>query len=206
MCPIPFDPLSFPTLLAYNYADFNGPYFNRSDVKKALHVPEDISWSECISQNVFVNGEDNSLDPIQHVLPKVVEKTNRVLVANGDYDFEIISDGTLLAIQNMTWNGALGFQSKPQTEIVIDLPDLMWQNVLIANGLGGLDGPGQGVMGVQHYERGTSLSQSCTNQILTNSTGLMFATTHMSGHMQPQFQPRVSYRHLQWVLGRIETL
>jgi len=27
-----------------------------------------------------------------------------------------------------------------------------------------------------------------------------------SGHMQPQFQPRVAYRHAQWMLGRIDAL
>lgn len=43
--------------------------------------------------------------------------------------------------------------------------------------------------GIQHYER-----------------GLMWAETYQSGHMEPQFQPRVSYRHLQWVLGRIDVL
>ena len=44
-------------------------------------------------------------------------------------------------------------------------------------------------MGVQHYER-----------------GLMWAETYLSGHMEPQFQPRSSYRHLQWILGRIDVL
>jgi carboxypeptidase D len=44
-------------------------------------------------------------------------------------------------------------------------------------------------MGIQHYER-----------------GLMWAETYQCGHMEPQFQPRSSYRHLQWVLGRIDQL
>jgi carboxypeptidase D len=157
-CPILFDPLSFPTVLAYNYPDFDGPFFNRADVKKALHVSGNIDWAECTSTPVFVDNNDNSLDPIQEVLPKVIEHTNRVLVANGDYDYEIINDGTLLAIQNMTWNGELGFQKKPSQEIIIELPDLQWGPVFADNGLAGVDGPGQGTMGVQHYERGISLS------------------------------------------------
>lgn len=153
-CPILFDPLSFPTVLVYNYPEFDGPYFNRADVKKALHVSNDITWAECANNPVFVDGNDFSADPIQSVLPKLIEHTNRVLVANGDYDYEIINDGTLLAIQNMTWNGLLGFQKKPSQEIIIDLPDLQWAPVFAANGLAGVDGPGQGTMGVQHYERG----------------------------------------------------
>jgi carboxypeptidase D len=34
----------------------------------------------------------------------------------------------------------------------------------------------------------------------------MWAVTYQSGHMEPQFQPRVAYRHLQWVLGQIDKI
>lgn len=108
--------------------------------------------------------------------------------SNGDLDLEILTNGTLLAIQNMTWNGKLGFQTAPSTPVVITIPDIQYAGVFDASGFGGLDSY-QGVMGVQHYER-----------------GLMWAETYLSGHMQPQFQPRSSYRHLQWLLGRIDAL
>ncbi|KAF2002220.1 hypothetical protein P154DRAFT_574173 [Amniculicola lignicola CBS 123094] len=102
---------------------------------------------------------------------------------------EIITNGTLLAIQNMTWNGQFGFQNAPNESIVITLPDLLYGNVFVGTGFDeGFEDP-QGVMGVQHYER-----------------GLMWAQTYLSGHMQPQFQARSAYRHLQWVLGRIDKL
>lgn len=100
----------------------------------------------------------------------------------------ILNNGTLLSIQNTTWNGKLGFQEEPKTPINIAMPDLMYADVFAENGAAGLDGP-QGIMGVQHYER-----------------GLMWAQTHQSGHMQPQYQPRVCYRHLEWLLGRVDTL
>jgi carboxypeptidase D len=158
-CPILFDPLAFPTDLAYAYTGFGGPYFNRTDVKAAMHAPAAVDWAEC-SGPVFAdetgqygNG-DTSKDPIQYVLPKVIEHTNRVLIAEGDFDFSVLTDATLISIQNMTWNGKLGFQKKPAEQIVIDLPDLQWGPVFDANGFSGGDGPGQGVMGVQHYERG----------------------------------------------------
>jgi carboxypeptidase D len=131
---------------------------------------------------------DESADPIQFVLPRVIEATNRVLVANGALDMEILTNGTLSSIQNMTWNGMMGFQSKPNMTIDITLPDLQYQSLFIDQYGSDLDNP-QGIMGMQHYER-----------------GLMFAETYLSGHMQPQFQPRSAYRHLQWLLGRIETL
>lgn len=60
------------------------PYFNCPDVKKALHAPLNVTWSEC-NNTVFLgkvhNGvgagpegyNDRSADPIQHVLPQVIE-------------------------------------------------------------------------------------------------------------------------------------
>lgn len=50
-------------------------------------------------------------------------------------DMVIITNGTLLSIQNMTWNGKLGFQAKPSKSFRIDLPDLQYQTVFEANGL-----------------------------------------------------------------------
>jgi carboxypeptidase D len=195
MCPIPFDPLGYPTIFEMEPVGFE-VYFNRPDVKKALHAPSSVQWSEC-GGNPFIGDKgtggpeaegDLSADPIQKVLPQVIEATNRVLVANGDYDMIIITDGTLLSIQNMTWNGRLGFEEKPWAPINIRIPDLLYTSEFDDSGNQGVDGP-QGLMGVQHYER-----------------GLLWAETYQSGHMQPQYQPRVSYRHLQWLLGHIETL
>jgi len=153
-----------------------------------MHAPTDIDWAEC-SGPVFVDNNDLSLDSIQHVLPQVIEATNRVLVGNGQLDFVVITNGTLLSIQNMTWNGKLGFETEPSTPTIITLPDLQYMQVFVENGYPlGFENP-QGVMGVNHFER-----------------GLMWAETYLSGHMQPQFQPRSSYRHLQWLLGHIDEL
>lgn len=192
-CPLLWDVLSFPTQLVYTPAGAN-TYFNRADVKAALHAPSYVDWAECSVKPVFVGtggpqGEgDLSLDPIQKVLPQVIDQTKRVLVSNGDFDMIILTNGTLLAIQNMTWGGKLGFQELPSTPIDIKSPDLQYAGVFDANGYAGIDGP-QGIMGVQHYER-----------------GLMWAETFLSGHMQPEFQPRSTYRHLEWVLGKIDVL
>jgi carboxypeptidase D len=60
----------------------------------------------CVYRQRGPEGEgDTSPDPVQSVLPRVIEATNQVLVSNGDFDMSIIADGTLLAIQNMTWEG-----------------------------------------------------------------------------------------------------
>lgn len=200
-CPLLWDVLQFPTQLSYAAAGAGQIYFNRTDVKNAMHAPQYIDWSECSAEPVFVGvgaegpgwsgpeqEGDSSADPIQHVLPQVIEATNRVIVSNGDYDMIILTNGTLLAIQNMTWNGLLGFQTAPEDFINIEMPDLMYADVFAENGEAGVDGP-QGIMGISHFER-----------------GLMWAETFQSGHMQPEFQPRVTYKYLQWLLGRIESL
>jgi carboxypeptidase D len=168
-CPTPNDPLQ-PTS--------GQPYFDRADVKAAMHAPSSVTWAECAPQSVFLGGlygvggpegeGDLSPDPIQGVLPHIIEGTNRVLIANGDLDMIIITNGSLLSIQNMTWNGQLGFQSKPADPIMID---------------------GKGNMGIQHQER-----------------GLMWTETFFSGHMGPQYQPEVAYKQLQWLLGYIDSL
>ncbi|KAJ5921350.1 hypothetical protein N7466_009676 [Penicillium verhagenii] len=193
MCPLLWDVLAFPGSLGYQPAGAD-IYFDRADVKKALHAPN-ITWSECSDESVFVGGSagpeqegDISANPIEKVLPQVIEATNRVLIGNGDYDMVIITNGTLLSIQNMTWNGHLGFQKKPETPIDIQLTDLQYASVFAENGMSGLDGA-QGIMGIQHYER-----------------GLMWVETYQSGHMEPQYQPRSSYRHLQWLLNRTQEI
>lgn len=193
MCPLLWDVLAFPTALDYQAAG-STVYFDRPDVKRALHAPN-MTWAGCSSEPVFVGGDsgpeqegDTSANPIEHVLPQVIEATNRVLISNGDFDMVIITNGTLLAIQNMTWNGHLGFQRKPETPVDIKIADLAYKDVFKANNQSGADGP-QGIMGVQHYER-----------------GLMWVETYMSGHMQPQYQPRVAYRHLEWLLSRTDSI
>jgi carboxypeptidase D len=183
-CPLLWDVLSFPTTLVYT-PEGATTYFNRTDVKKALHAPLDVDWEICTGGVLDI---DNSPPSIAHAIPQVIEATNRMLIASGDLDMILITNGTLLSIQNMTWHGKTGFQQKPNTPINIQIPDLAWAGVYAENGESGFDQP-QGIMGIQHYER-----------------GLMWGETYLSGHMQPEFQPRVTYRHLQWVLGRIDTL
>jgi len=155
-------------------------------VKKAIHAPLDVDWALCADTGVL--RKDTSAMSIEHVIPKVIEATNRFLISSGDLDMILITNGTLMSIQNMTWNGHLGFQKKPSTPIDIQLPDLQYQDVFAYNQAAGVDGP-QGNMGIQHFER-----------------GLMWAQTYLSGHMQPEFQPRSAYRHLEWVLGHINAL
>ena len=133
-------------------------------------------WFDCLHRHILF-GDDTSPDPIQEVLPRVIEGTDRVLVSNGDWDAQLLTNGTLLSIQNMTWHGKLGFQSAPTDDFVVTISDHPRGH------------RPQGVMGKKHYER-----------------GLMWVETYQAGHMQPQYQPAAAWRHLQWMLGRISDL
>ncbi|KAJ5798666.1 Peptidase S10 serine carboxypeptidase [Penicillium pulvis] len=97
MCPLLWDVLGFPMDLAYEPT--HNSYFNHTDVKRALHVPEDIQWELCSAESVFVGTSpgpkqqyNESPNPTEHVLPQLIEATNRVLISNGDRDYLIITE------------------------------------------------------------------------------------------------------------------
>jgi len=107
----------------------------------------------------------------------------------------LIANGTLLMIQNMTWNGVQGFTSKPCDPFYVPYHVDPSLSTLAA----------AGVMGTTHTER-----------------GLTFVYVDLSGHSQyfqflslnfsdapsviPQYQPSASYRTLEFLLGRIDSL
>lgn len=73
-------------------------YFDRQDVKEAIHAPTDVSWSECSNVNVFPNG-DSSLPSSFTVLPNVIEKSERTVVAHGLADFILIAEGLVVVMR-----------------------------------------------------------------------------------------------------------
>ncbi|KAG1741367.1 Alpha/Beta hydrolase protein [Suillus lakei] len=103
--PILWDVLGFPGSLPQTQSPI---YFNREDVKIAIHAPINTEWTECSNVKVFPN-EDSSLPPVFTVLPNVIEKSQRTVIVHGLADFIIIAEG--IVIQNMTWNGLQGFQT-----------------------------------------------------------------------------------------------
>ncbi|CAD6567715.1 MAG: hypothetical protein CYPHOPRED_002019 [Cyphobasidiales sp. Tagirdzhanova-0007] len=129
--PILFDPLGFPG--SFPNVQLSPLYFARADVQSAIHAPN-ISWEECASIDVYVNGTDNSLPSGLSILPNVIERNNRTVIAHGLADYVLIANGTRLMIQNLTWNGMQGFQTPIETE-----------NLIL---------PGMGSMGNMHTERG----------------------------------------------------
>lgn len=90
----------------------NTVYFAREDVQKAINAPK-VNWTTCTEQKVFPIG-DRSPDVVHEVLPRVIQKSKRTIIAHGMLDFVLIEEGTRLALQNMTWHGRRGFDNPPE--------------------------------------------------------------------------------------------
>ncbi|KAJ6473225.1 alpha/beta-hydrolase [Mycena sanguinolenta] len=129
--PVLWDVLGFPG--SFPDTQLSPLYFDRADVKAAIHAPASVDWTECSNVNVFPRG-DASLPSSFTVLPNVIEKSVRSVIVHGLADFILIAEGARIVIQNMTWNGLQGFQTP------------------IANDSFLVDGVGS--LGTAHTERG----------------------------------------------------
>ncbi|KAG9239634.1 Alpha/Beta hydrolase protein [Amylocarpus encephaloides] len=176
-CPVLWDVLGFPGSFEY-LPEGASIYFNRTDVQKAINAPIQ-PWAECSAGDVFVNGTDTSEPTSYSVIPSVIERSKRTIIGHGALDFILVPNGTLLTIQNMTWNGAQGFSSKPSDPFYVPYHNELSSSTLAASG----------VLGTTHTER-----------------GLTWVSIDLSGHMVPQYAPSAAYRHLEYLLGRIDSL
>lgn len=173
-CPNLWDVLGFPG--SFNYVPPGATiYFNRTDVQKAINAPIQ-PWKEC--SDVALR-QDSSLPSGLTILPSVIERSKRTVIAHGNLDFILLKEGSLLTIQNMTWNGAQGFQSPPKADFYVPYHNEVNLGTTA----------GAGTMGVTHTER-----------------GLTWVEVFMSGHMVPQYQPSAAYRQMEFLLGRIGSL
>ncbi|KAM7186926.1 Alpha/Beta hydrolase fold [Rhypophila sp. PSN 637] len=177
-CPLLWDILGFPGSMPYLPAGAS-IYFNRTDVKTAIHAPLDFNWEGCSEQDVFVNGTDRSLPSSFTSLPRVIEQTGNVMIAHGALDMVLLANGTLLGIQNMTWSGKIGFQKKPVEPFYVPYNTITDEESLAA----------AGVFGTTHTER-----------------GLTYVGVDLSGHMVPQYAPSAAFRQLEFLLGRVDCL
>ncbi|KAK5048565.1 hypothetical protein LTR84_005656 [Exophiala bonariae] len=186
-CPFLWDELGFPSLAT-------GPnnYFNRSDVQKAINAPP-TNYAICGDDTLFPDG-DLSEPSSYTALPSVIERTNNVIVGSGLLDYLLLTNGTLMALNNMTWNGKQGFSSAPSDKFFVPYNPWIYQvineteNQPIPATPVGLQA-GAGYMGVTHTER-----------------GLTWVTVDLAGHEIPQYAPGASYRQLEFLLGRIGSL
>jgi carboxypeptidase D len=187
-------PHTYSELGIVNEGDYHPPgaeiYFNRTDVKRAINAPENSNWLQCTDVNVFANkpnrtgdysaGHDTSPGPATNgVLQRVIEHTNNVIIGSGNLDFLLNTNGTLLAIQNMTWSGHQGLRSYPGKPF----------NVPYHKEYNGGALAGAGKLGTWGEER-----------------GLTFYQVQLAGHELPGYAAGAGYRVLEKLLGRIGDL
>ncbi|KAI9606278.1 hypothetical protein KEM48_001988 [Puccinia striiformis f. sp. tritici PST-130] len=100
-----------------NYTKFIYP--GRADVQKAFNVVGSPRWASCgdIGQ-VFPNG-DASPPATLKVLPNVIQRSKRVVIAHGVLDATLLTNGVKLAIQSMKWGGKQGFQQPINSNFVV---------------------------------------------------------------------------------------
>jgi carboxypeptidase C (cathepsin A) len=93
-------------------------YLNKPDVKAALHVNDDIRWSEC-SAAINYNRTDSSQAGTSHLYKKIVDRAPalKVLVYSGDDDSVCGTQGT------QRWIFGLGYDLKSEDlwrEYIVD--------------------------------------------------------------------------------------
>ncbi|KAK6950642.1 hypothetical protein Daesc_007166 [Daldinia eschscholtzii] len=188
-CPLLYDVLGFPGTINY-LPEGAEIYFDREDVKKAIHADLNTKWAECADGDVFVGG-DRSDPSSWKVLPHVIDATKNVIIGHGSLDMILLPNGTLLTIQNTTWGGQLGFQSPPVEPFFVPFHTLSTADEIESETdqtkLGSI--AAAGVLGTAHTER-----------------GLTYVSVDLSGHMVPQYAPSAAFRHLEFLLGRVDSL
>ncbi|KXJ87241.1 carboxypeptidase cpdS [Microdochium bolleyi] len=155
-----------------------GPWFNRTDVQRAINAPLQ-KWEQC--RNGPLDEGDTSAPSGWEVYPRVIERSQRSVLVGGALDFIVIGAGTRLAVQNMTWGGAQGFQTEPADRFYVPFEAGM---SLVADPLAGF-----GEMGITHSER-----------------DLTWVEQWGAGHVTPKDTPSAAFRQLEFLLGRINHL
>ncbi|EJD54996.1 alpha/beta-hydrolase [Auricularia subglabra TFB-10046 SS5] len=93
-------------------------YFSRGDVQEALNVPGFGPWKQC-GVEPFVDKDQSPYSST--IIPGLIDALPRgVTLWHGLDDFLLLSNGTRLTIQNMTWSGLQGFQTPITQQIVFD--------------------------------------------------------------------------------------
>ncbi|KAI1342531.1 serine carboxypeptidase [Xylariaceae sp. FL0016] len=154
-------------------------YFNRQDVKDALNVPNAKYWWQCTPIGVFIGADRSEGPALDGTLTHVIETINNTIIGSGALDLILPTNGTLFAMQNLTWNGAQGFEERPSTPFYVPFHNEATRGAMA----------GSGTVGVWGHERGVT-----------------FYDIQLAGHEVPGYSAGGGYRSIELLLGRIESL
>lgn len=109
-CPFTIDPLGYPQAAVNpSYDNFLN---NQTGFIQAIRA--DKVFLECDNSGYREVGEPA---PQESIMPYVIEQSEHVVIGGGDLDILLLTMGSQLAIQNMTWSGAQGFQEGLKTDL-----------------------------------------------------------------------------------------
>ncbi len=169
---------------------YTNEWMNRADVKKALHVDEtpyaskkyrwpgpNDKWSYQSDYDACNDKAAPNVPSMKDFYKKLAKKLDRILVLNGDTDPCVSYEGTRKAIENVGIPLVRGGSQRPYffDAAATDISVLAQKPLLFGPSLAAQPAGPQMGGHVTNYE-----------------DNLTFATVHGSGHMIPQFRPRVS--------------
>ena len=115
-CPFEHDPLGFPLAgPGSNEPSYTNFINNQTGFLAAIHARPGVAYVAC--KNGMFDGLGEPY-PNESVMPGVIARSERTIIAGANYDMLLLTKGSELAIQNMTWNGAQGFQSGEKIDLV----------------------------------------------------------------------------------------
>lgn len=91
-------------------------YFNQPNVKTAIHAPQ-VEWAEASPRVIYNTSTGLSKEETEGkwtsltVLPGVIERSKRTIIGHSGLGFDLLRNGTLLSIQNMS--KYLAYKSPP---------------------------------------------------------------------------------------------
>ena len=161
-------------------------------------MPPNTTWIFCqvpaSGPPVFANRTDLSIvsgPGSQPVIPGVIERTGNVILGHGAKDFLVLPDATLLTIQNLTWNGEMGFRETPAGVLFVP----------------GHNGDGDGGGGEKEAGEAVDVTGLTGAGVVGSSheeRGLTWFGATMAGHLVALDQPAVAFRMVEVLLGRVE--
>ncbi|KAL8307501.1 hypothetical protein RB593_006069 [Gaeumannomyces tritici] len=199
-CPRRWDPLGFAANTnaapPRQFAGGRGrAWLDLPEVKRAIHAPDDgTAWAFCGERPVFVDDVDRSVEAgpgSLPALPGVIDRTRNVVVGHGAQDFILPVQGALLAVQNLTWGGRMGFEAAPRRPMFVPYLD----TTTATTGQTQQQRQGEavaspaGYVGTAHEER-----------------GLTWFGVAGAGHFLAQDSPGAAFRALERLLGRVDSL
>lgn len=117
-------PCFSPYNIAYNCTNTPNPtaytnYLNDPTVRSAIHAPNK-TFAPCNSTVFDTLSAEMVEPPAYNIMPALLAANISIHIYSGDYDFLLNHYGTELAIQNMTWGGMQGLQSRPDKAFIIN--------------------------------------------------------------------------------------